>query len=52
MSPSQRVVVSLIAGFAVFIVMALIGIKPSAPLIAAAIGITALLTQNSRNDKD
>jgi len=52
MSSTQRIIVSLVAGLAAFIIMAVIGMKPSAAIIAAAIGITAMLTQNSRNDKD
>lgn len=52
MSSKQRIVVCLIAGILALIIMAIAGLKPSGVIIGSAIGLTAIITQNFRNDTD
>lgn len=52
MSSGQRVFVCILAGIITFVIMLVAGIKPSGVTIGVVIGITAMITQGFRNDKD
>lgn len=52
MSSKQRIIVCLVVGLITFIVMAAAGLRPSGVIIGSAIGLTAIITQNFRNDTD
>lgn len=52
MSSSQRVFVCILAGIITFVIMLVAGVKPSGVTIGVVIGITAMITQGFRNDKD
>ena len=52
MSTGVRIFVCLLAGLITFIVLAIIGFKSNnmGAMIGVAIGLTALITKNYRND--
>jgi hypothetical protein len=52
MSSGQRVLICLLAGVVTFLIMLGAGLKPSGVTIGVVIGITAMVTQGFRNDKD
>lgn len=52
MSSTLRIIVCILAGIITFFVMLGAGLKPSGIAIGSVIGITAMITQKFRNDKD
>lgn len=52
MSSGLRVFVCILAGVIAYLVMLGAGLKPSGVTIGVVIGITAMITQGFRNDKD
>lgn len=52
MSSTQRIIICILAGIVTFFIMLGAGLKPSGVVIGAVIGITAMITQKFRNDKE